>query len=124
MSFLEVSRGSSPVIPGLPHTGTELPDDVAESLNELGLRLADTDWQIHRLYDGLMPDLSSVRTTVHRYAIDVNRGPTGASLYPGQNITGLCPLTDFDGNPIHRPGAETSPEDVEARLPDFDNLFC
>ena len=115
MNVLEVSRGSSPVVPGLPHTGTELPDDVAESLSELGLRLADTDWHIHRLYDGLMPDMSSVRTTVHRYAIDVNRDPTGASLYRRQNTTGLCPLTDFDVNPIHRPGAEPSPEDVEAR---------
>ena len=115
MSFLEISRGSSPVILGLPHTGTELPDNVAKSLNELGLRLVDTDWHIHRLYEGLMPDMSSVRTTIHRYAIDVNRDPSGASLYPGQNTTGLCPLTDFDVNPIYRPGAEPSPEDVEAR---------
>ena len=115
MSLLEVSRGSSPVIFGLPHTGTELSDNVAKSLNDLGLQLADTDWHIHRLYDGLIPDMSSVRTTVHRYAIDVNRDPSGASLYPGQNTTGLCPLTDFDGNPIYRPGAEPSPEDVEAR---------
>ena len=114
MSVFEVSRGSSPVVPGLPHTGTELPDDVAESLNELGLRLADTDWHIRRLYGGLMPDMSSVRTTIHRNAIDVNRDPSDASLYPGQNTTCLCSLTDFDVNPIYRPGAEPSPEDVEA----------
>ncbi len=32
--------------------------------------------------------------------------PDDASLYPGQNTTGLCPVTDFDGEPIYRPGAE------------------
>jgi formiminoglutamase len=32
--------------------------------------------------------------------IDANRPPDGASLYPGQNTTGLVPLEDFDGNPI------------------------
>jgi N-formylglutamate deformylase len=37
--------------------------------------------------------------------IDANRDPTGASLYPGQNTTGLCPTTDFDGRPIYRDGA-------------------
>lgn len=102
MSFLEVSRGSSPVIFGLPHAGTELPDSVAKSQNELGLRLVGADWRIHRLHAGLIPDMSSVRTTIHRYVIDVNRDPSGASLYPGQNTTGLCPLTDFGGNPIYR----------------------
>ena len=30
MSFLEISRGNSPLLLGLPHTGTELPDDVAD----------------------------------------------------------------------------------------------
>ena len=48
---------------------------------------------------GLLDDVTTVRTTVHRYVIDVNRDPSGESLYPGQNTTGLCPLTDFDGQP-------------------------
>ena len=38
-----------------------------------------------------------VQANFHRYVIDANRDPTGQSLYPGQNTTGLCPLTDFDG---------------------------
>ena len=41
-----------------------------------------------------------MRATFHRYVIDANRDPAGASLYPGQNTTGLVPLTNFDGAPI------------------------
>jgi formiminoglutamase len=97
---VEVVRGSGPLILGLPHTGTEVPAAILARLNDTGRALADTDWHIHRLYDGLVPGVTTVRTTVHRYVIDVNRDPSGLSLYPGQNTTGLVPLTDFDGNPI------------------------
>jgi formiminoglutamase len=100
MSFLEVEHGDSPLVLGLPHTGTDLPDDIADALNDRGRALADTDWHIHRLYAGLADGVTTVRTRIHRYAIDVNRDPTGASLYPGQNTTSLVPLTDFDGLPI------------------------
>jgi formiminoglutamase len=62
--------------------------------------LADTDWHVERLYDGLLPGATTVRATFHRYVVDANRGPDGASLYPGQNTTGLVPVTDFDGLPI------------------------
>ena len=46
---VEVVRGDSPVILGLPHTGTWLPDDILARLNERGRTLADTDWHIHQL---------------------------------------------------------------------------
>lgn len=100
MSPVEVTRSDSPVVLGLPHTGTYLPDDVIAALNENGRALADTDWHIDRLYDGILPGATTVRATFHRYVIDANRDPGGESLYPGQNTTGLVPLTDFDGAPI------------------------
>lgn len=100
MNPVEVVRGDGPVILGLPHTGTFLPDAVMARLNDRGRVLADTDWHVERLYDGLLPGATTVRATFHRYAIDANRGPDDASLYPGQNTTGLVPLTDFDGVPI------------------------
>ena len=106
---VEVSPGDSPVILGLPHTGTYLPDDIAARLNARGRVLADTDWHIHRLYDGLLPGATTVRATFHRYVIDANRGADDASLYPGQNTTGLVPLTDFDGEPIW----DTAPDDAD-----------
>jgi N-formylglutamate deformylase len=34
--------------------------------------------------------------------IDVNRDPSGASLYPGQSTTELCPTTTFDGEALYR----------------------
>lgn len=100
MNPIEVRQGDGPVILGLPHTGTYLPDDIRSRLNRRGQMLTDTDWHIHRLYDGLLADATTVRATFHRYVIDANRGADDASLYPGQNTTGLVPLTDFDGNPI------------------------
>ncbi len=107
MTPVEVHHGDSPVVLGLPHTGTCLPPDIMARLNARGQVLSDTDWHIHRLYDGLLPGATTVRATFHRYVIDANRPPDGESLYPGQNTTGLVPLTDFDGRPIwsQPPGA-------------------
>ncbi|MFK7939148.1 MAG: N-formylglutamate deformylase [Roseovarius sp.] len=100
MQPVEVVQGDSPVVLGLPHTGTYVPADVRAKLNETGRELADTDWNIHKLYDGLLPGATTVRATFHRYVIDANRDPSGASLYPGQNTTGLVPETDFEGAAI------------------------
>lgn len=107
--MIDVQQGSGPIVLGLPHTGTEVPDDILASLNDRGRELSDTDWHIHDLYAGLLDDATTVRTPIHRYVIDVNRPPDGESLYPGQNTTGLVPLTDFDGHPIW----ETPPDGAE-----------
>ena len=105
MNPVEVIRGSSPIILGLPHTGTHVPPDIWDRLNDEGRKLRDTDWHVHTLYDGLLPGATTVRATFHRYVIDANRDPSGDSLYPGQNTTGLVPLTDFDNQPIWKDGA-------------------
>lgn len=97
MNPVEISRGDSPVVLGLPHTGTHIPPEIMARLNARGQIMADTDWHIHRLYDGLLPGATTVRATFHRYVIDANRSTDDQSLYPGQNTTGLVPLTDFDG---------------------------
>ncbi|QGX96871.1 N-formylglutamate deformylase [Roseovarius faecimaris] len=100
MQPVEVVQGDGPIVLGLPHTGTYVPADVRAKLNETGRALADTDWNIHKLYDGLLEGVTTVRATFHRYVIDANRDPSGQSLYPGQNTTGLVPMTDFDGQEI------------------------
>ncbi len=117
MKPVEVHHGTSPIVLGWPHTGTYVPEDVMAALNPLGLELADTDWHIHKLYDGALAGASTVRATFHRYVIDANRDPSGASLYPGQNTTGLVPLTDFEGRDIWitSPDAAT----IEARRTAF-----
>ncbi|MGO4436258.1 N-formylglutamate deformylase [Rhizobium sp. RAF56] len=119
MAVFEVARGSSPVILGFPHTGTDVPATIWDRLNDNGKILADTDWHIHRLYDGLLDDATTVRATFHRYVVDANRDPAGVSLYPGQNTTGLVPETDFDGKPIWKDGAAPTQADIDARLRDF-----
>src|SRR5688572_24713015 len=113
MTPVIVTQGTSPVILGLPHTGTHVPPDVLDRLNATGRGLTDTDWHIHTLYDGLLPGATTVRATFHRYVIDANRDPAGVSLYPGQTTTGLIPLTNFDNQPLWREGWE--PDEAETR---------
>jgi formiminoglutamase len=109
MTPVEITRGDGPVVLGLPHTGTFLPEDIRADLNDRGRLLTDTDWHIEQLYKGLLPGATTVRATFHRYAIDANRAPDGESLYPGRNTTGLVPTTDFDGLPIW----DTEPDAAE-----------
>ena len=119
MNVFEVTRGDSPVVLAQPHGGTHVPDAILARLNDRGRGLADTDWHIHRLYDGLLAGATVVRSNVHRYVIDANRDPSGVSLYPGQNTTTLCPLTDFDGSDIWAEGQAPSEDEVEARRQAF-----
>lgn len=115
MQPVEVTRGDSPIVLGLPHSGTFIPGTIWHRLNETGRKRADTDWHVDRLYEGLLPGVTRVEATFHRYVIDANRDPAGTSLYPGQNTTGLCPLTDFDGAPIYLDGCEPDSGEIEAR---------
>lgn len=115
MSQVGITQGNSPLVLGLPHTGTDIPADCLARLNETGRAMADTDWHIDRLYAGLVDGVTTVRTTIHRYVIDANRDPSGVSLYPGQNTTTLCPLTDFDGLPIYLEGQEPDAAEIVRR---------
>lgn len=119
MEPVAVSRGDSPVILSFPHVGTYVPDDISEQLNEEGKLLRDTDWHVHELYSGLLPNASTVRATFHRYVVDANRDPSGANLYPGQTGTGLVPLSTFDNVPIWRPGVEPDADETARRLTAF-----
>ena len=115
MTPVDVTRGDGPIILGQPHGGTFVPDGIFASFNETGRKLADTDWHITRLYDGLCGGATVVWANFHRYVIDANRDPDGQSLYPGQNTTGLCPLTDFDGEPIYLTGKEPDADEMSRR---------
>jgi N-formylglutamate deformylase len=56
-----------------------------------------------------------VRTSISRTVIDMNRDPTGASLYPGFATTGLGPLMTFDGEPLYKPGLTPDAEEIKRR---------
>jgi len=114
--FVTVREGGSPLVLSMPHGGTEIVPGVAERLNETGLSVPDTDWWMAWFYDfaGTL-DPTVVETRLSRYVIDVNRDPSGASLYPGQATTGLCPTTTFDGDPLYRPGMEPDESEIARR---------
>src|SRR5579863_5143453 len=108
--WLEVTRGAAPLVVSMPHTGTEIPADLEPRLRSLWLARKDTDWWVERLYD-FAPALGAtvIRTRMSRTVIDPNRDPSGASLYPGQATTELCPTTTFDGEVLYArelPGTE------------------
>jgi formiminoglutamase len=114
--FLEIARGEAPLLVSIPHTGTDIPPDIEASLVSPWLARKDTDWWIERLYDfaGAL-GATVVRTKLSRTVIDVNRDPSGASLYPGQATTELCPTTTFDGEPLYRPGREPDAAEIARR---------
>jgi formiminoglutamase len=111
MSWLHVRRSDSPLILAFPHGGTDIHDELLPDFRSRWWAIRDADWHIRALYDGLT-DATMIWTDVSRSVIDCNRDPSGASLYPGQATTGLCPVETFDGEPLYRDG--TAP-DVAAR---------
>ncbi|MEX0343218.1 MAG: N-formylglutamate amidohydrolase, partial [Erythrobacter sp.] len=117
MNPVTVISGSSPLVLAQPHSGTLVPDDIRAMLTERGAMLADTDWHIPQLYEGLAPDATIVRAEFNRYVIDANRPPDGASLYPGQNTTGLVPMVDFEDRPLWR--EEPDEDEIAQRLETF-----
>lgn len=118
--WLTVAHGEAPLVVSLPHTGTEIPIEYERGLVSPWLARKDADWWINRLYDfatGL--DATVIRTSISRTVIDVNRDPSGVSLYPGQATTELCPTTTFDGEPLYDPGTEPSTDEIAERRSRF-----
>jgi len=115
-AWLDVPPGPAPLVVSLPHTGVEIPAAIEARLVSPWLARKDADWWVDQLYD-FAEDLgaSVIRTSISRTVIDVNRDPSGASLYPGQATTGLCPTTTFDGEPLYRDGAEPDAGEIEQR---------
>ena len=114
-AWLTVKRGAAPLIVSMPHTGTEL-QGLEERFASPWLARKDADWYVEKLYAfASRLGATLIRTTVSRTVIDVNRDPSGASLYPGQATTELCPTTTFDGEPLYRDGQNPSADEVAER---------
>jgi formiminoglutamase len=112
-----VRRGSAPLIVSVPHAGTLLPPEVEARVLSRERALKDTDWRVDALYADAAAefDATFVATPVSRTAADCNRDPSGASLYPGKPVTGLCPTETFDGEPLYPPGGEPDEAEVARR---------
>ncbi len=117
MSPVTVIQGDGPLVLGQPHVGTMIPPEVSVELNDLGRSVPDTDWWLDRLYGGIAARTGAtvIRQNISRFVIDVNRDPSGVSLYPGQNTTTLCPTTTFDAEPIYREGREPDAAEIARR---------
>lgn len=110
-------RGIAPLLVSLPHVGTVLPGELRPRLVERAGETEDADWHLERLYgfarrlgaSVLVPKLS-------RYAIDLNRPPENAPMYPGANNTELCPTRFFTGEPLYRDGQQPGEAEVQQRL--------
>jgi N-formylglutamate deformylase len=115
-SWLTVTRGDVPLVVSLPHTGTTIPADIESRLASPWLARKDADWHVDHLY-GFAAELGAtvVRTAISRTVIDVNRDPSGVSLYPGQPTTALCPTETFDGEPLYRAGEEPAADEIAER---------
>jgi N-formylglutamate amidohydrolase len=112
----ELKRGGSPLILSIPHCGRELSPGLAGRLTPEGRTLIDTDWWLERLYDfGSALDATVLSARQSRYVIDLNRDPSGASLYPGQATTDLVPSTTFDGAPLYIAGQAPDAAEIAER---------
>lgn len=111
-----VTRGEAPLIVSIPHAGARIPEEIEAVLDSQWLGRKDADWWVDRLYD-FAPQLGAtvVMTPFSRTVIDVNRDPSGKSLYPGQATTELCPTTTFDGEPLYRRGHEPDITQIVSR---------
>ncbi|MCG8361386.1 MAG: N-formylglutamate deformylase [Kiloniellales bacterium] len=116
MDVFRFAAGDTPLLVSMPHVGTYVPPDIAARMSEAASGVPDTDWHVDRLYDFLEDLGASVIAATHsRYAIDLNRAPDGAPLYPGASETELCPTTSFDGLPLYKEGQAPDPDEVAAR---------
>jgi len=108
---MRLQQGSQPLVISLPHSGRELPADVAARMTEAGRAVADTDWHVERLYDfAKAMGASWIEPVYSRYVVDLNRPPDDAALYAGQVSTGLCPTQTFAGDELYVGGVPDATE--------------
>ncbi|OXC77503.1 N-formylglutamate deformylase [Caballeronia sordidicola] len=116
----DFKAGTLPLLVSIPHLGREIPEELRDGYTDVALTVADTDWHLDRLYDfAAQAGASVLNARFSRYVIDLNRPPSGESLYPGQTTTGLYPTETFRGVPVYRDGREPTSVEKEARLARF-----
>jgi N-formylglutamate deformylase len=109
-----------PILISVPHCGTVFPPELRDQYKPQLIQVPDdTDWFVDRLYD-FAPALGITMITANysRWVIDLNRDPQSKPLYSdGRVITGLCPTTNFLGEPIYQDERnEISLVEIENRI--------
>ena len=116
MNLHDIARGDSPLVIDVPHAGTRVPRALAAQLTPEARPLPDTDWHVDKLYAFARAAGATLVVATHsRYVVDLNRDPAGASLYPGADVTELCPTRTFASEPIWLPGGAPDAAAIAAR---------
>ena len=111
MNLFSLRRGNAPLVLSIPHAGVELPEEFTGVFVSDWLARKDADWWLKEIYGFAEAlDATIIAANISRSVIDLNRDPSGVSLYPGQATTGLCPTETFDGEPIYE---GTAPDQAE-----------
>lgn len=115
--IFDLSMGNSPLILSQPHAGLKLSPGMDVLLTEEAATLPDTDWHMPELYSDIAKELDAtvISAQYSRFVVDLNRNPEGASLYPGQDVTELCPTTLFDAKPIYQKDQAPDKAEIEHR---------
>jgi N-formylglutamate deformylase len=105
-----------PVIISSPHSGINIPDEIAELMTPLAKKSLDSDHHIDELYK-FAPSLGFyfIHANMSRYVIDLNRSPNSAPLYSdGRQETTLVPTKSFTGENLYIDNAP-NPAEIEDR---------
>src|SRR6478609_4477808 len=126
MSSFEITLPDNqcvPILLSIPHCGTAFPDELKDQYKpELIQAPDDTDWFVDKLYD-FAPSMgmTMISAVYSRWVIDLNRDPKSKPLYSdGRIITGLCPTTNFLGEPLYKDEREAvNDEEIKRRLDQY-----
>jgi N-formylglutamate deformylase len=117
MDSFQLHCGTAPLLVSLPHDGSVIPDELATRMTDAARAVPDTDWHVSRLYAFARDMGASVLVPGYsRYVVDLNRPSDDASLYPGQNTTGLCPMVRFTGEPVYLDGQAPDAAEIARRV--------
>ena len=109
-----------PMLISAPHCGTTLTDEFRQNAaSDDILKVPDTDWYVHELYDFARElNIPLINAVYSRYIVDLNRQlPGEANLYSNTSrTTGLVPLTTFSQKPIYKDGCEPDAAEIERRV--------
>src|SRR5690242_9403103 len=98
------TQNQVPILISVPHCGFDFPQELKDQYkSNLASSPDDTDWFVNKLYD-FAPSMgmTMISAVYSRWVIDLNRDPKSKPLYSdGRIITGLCPTTNFLGEPIY-----------------------
>ncbi|NDY82541.1 N-formylglutamate deformylase [Orrella sp. NBD-18] len=116
LPVFNLHKGSIPLLVSIPHCGTFIPEDIKQQLLPLALDVRDTDWHLPILYAFAKEMGASVlQANMSRYVIDLNRPIDQTNLYPGQDTTLLCPIDNFDRQPLYPEGKTPSQDEINRR---------